>query len=211
MRILLCLVCLLFSVSSLSSNVVELKGLFGKKAALLMVDGKETVLKVGEGEHGVTLITILDREVIIDVGGRQRQVSLSKQRSAAYKEPQKNIVRLARQDGGHYWSQGQINNRSFRFVVDTGATTISMNLSTAKRLGIDYTKGNKARIATANGITEAYVVNLEKVTVGTITQYNIAATVMLDDALPVVLLGNSFLSGVDMRTENGVLILESQL
>ncbi len=86
-----------------------------------------------------------------------------------------------------------------------------MNLSTAKRLGLDYEAGTPVNLSTANGISEARLVKLKKVTIGEISQYNIEATVSLDDALPFVLLGNSFLGGVDWRRENGVLILESKL
>jgi len=59
-------------------------------------------------------------------------------------------------------------------------------------------------------VTEGRMVVLKKVTIGAISRYNISAVVALNDALPVILLGNSFLSGVDMRTENGVLILEQR-
>ena len=106
---------------------------------------------------------------------------------------------------------GKVNIHSVNFVVDTGATTISMNASTAKRLGLDYKRGEPIQLSTANGLKEASLVKLKKVTIGEITQYNVAATVAFDNALPFVLLGNSFLSGVNWRKENGILILESKI
>ena len=96
------------------------------------------------------------------------------------------------------------------FVVDTGATHIAFNLSTAKRLGIDYENGRPSWTSTANGVKEVRLVTLDKVSVGSLTYSNIMASVSLDDALPVILLGNSFLQHVDLRKQDGVLILEDR-
>ncbi len=201
---------ILFSSLSYSVDSVHVKGLFNKKAAVLIIDGEQVLLKIGRTKLGVTLIEATSRDAILMIDGKRQRVALSQQIGGSYKKPAVTEVRIQSQQGGHHWVQGQINGGSVRFVVDTGATTIAMNLSTARRLGIDYAAGEKAAVSTANGVKEARVVNLNKVTVGSITQYNVLATVSLDDALPVVLLGNSFLSGVDLRTENGVLILKAR-
>ncbi len=119
-------------------------------------------------------------------------------------------MRVTSKRGGDYWVRGQINGRGVEFLVDTGASLIAMNLSTAKRLSIDYEAGTPSRIQTANGIVETRVVNLKKVTVGEITYYNIAASVSLNNALAVTLLGNSFLSKVNLSTDNGILIMEAK-
>ena len=119
-------------------------------------------------------------------------------------------VRIASQRGGHHWVRGEINGGQVNFMVDTGASMIALNLSTAKRLGIDYRKGEPGYVSTANGVKEVRLVNLAKVTVGQITHRNVAASIGLDNSLSVALLGNSFLSRNNMRTENGVLILESK-
>jgi aspartyl protease family protein len=200
---------MLLPAISYAVNSIELTGLFGKKAALLLIDGEETLVKLGKPKRGITLIEVIGQDVLLDVDGRRQQISLSRQGGGAYKSPEVKTVRIASQQGGHYWVKGLVNGYSVDFVVDTGATTISMNSSMATRLGIDYKNGQPIKIATANGLSDAMRVSLQKVTIGEITQYNVAATVTLTDALSVVLLGNSFLSGVDMRTENGVLILES--
>jgi aspartyl protease family protein len=193
-----------------AAEIIVLKGLFGKKSALVSIDGNDHVLKMGKEKKGVTLIKIEGQEAIIRVNSQQQRISLSKQISIGYKQPTVKTVRIASQKGGHYWVAAQINGRTVDVIVDTGATTISMGASTAKSLGVDYRKGRPVRMSTANGVTEGRVVTLKKVTVGEISQYNVLATVSLNDALPIILLGNSFLSGVDMRTVNGVLILEQR-
>ncbi len=212
MRIAVIFVISFLLVSTQTANALQLVGLFGEKSALLLVDGKQKVLKLGETYSGVTLINIANKVAVVDVDGKQQSLSLTRQvAKGGYKKPKINTVRIASKSGGHYWVAGLINGFSVDFVVDTGATTLSMNASTAKRLGIDYSNGQLAQLSTANGLSEARVIRLDKVSVGEITKYNVLTTVTLSDALPVVLLGNSFLSGVNMRTEDGVLILESRL
>jgi aspartyl protease family protein len=193
-----------------AAETIVLKGLFGKKSALVAIDGNDHVLKMGKEKKGVPLIKIEGQEAIIRVNSQQQRISLSKQISIGYKQPTVKTVRIASQKGGHYWVAAQINGRTVDVVVDTGATTISMGASTAKDLGVDYSKGQSVRMSTANGVTEGRRVTLKKVTIGEISQYNVAATVSLNDALTVILLGNSILSGGDMRTDNGVLILEQR-
>jgi len=201
---------LLCSGAANAAEIIILKGLFGKKSALVTIDGNDHVLKVGKKKKGVLLIGIEGQEAIIQVNQQRQRISLSKQVSIGYKQPTIKTVRIASQEGGHYWAAAQINGRTVNVVIDTGATTISMGVSTAKDLGVDYSNGKPVQMSTANGVTEGRMVVLKKVTIGAISRYNISAVVALNDALPVILLGNSFLSGVDMRTENGVLILEQR-
>jgi len=188
---------------------VVIKGLF-KNAALLLVDGEQVLIKVGKTKNGIKLIKASSKDALLEINGRQQQVGLSKQVGGSYQAAKSRVVRIASQQGGHHWVRGQINGRNIDFLVDTGASVIAMNLSTAKRLGIDYQNGQPGYINTANGVTEMRMVNLAKVTVGSITHYNVQASVSLNDALGVTLLGNSFLSRTNMKTENGVLILEAR-
>jgi aspartyl protease family protein len=198
------------SVRANPSSLIELTGLFGQRSALLKVDGKDKVLRLGSTWSGVTLLEIKDKQVLINADGQSRWLSLSSQTSVHYKPPSAiKAVRIASGKGGHYWVTGKVNGSSVKFVIDTGATTISMNASTAKRLGLDHKNGKPIQMSTANGIKDASLIKLKKVTIGQITRYGVLATIAFDDALPYVLLGNSFLNGVDWRKENGVLILES--
>ncbi len=193
----------------LSADSITVKGLF-KGAALLIIDGKQVLLKEGKTKEGIKLIQATSRDALLEINGQRQRVGLSKQVGGNYQASQRKKVRIVSQQGGHHWVRGQINGRNVDFVVDTGASLISMNLSTAKRLGIDYKNGQQGYISTANGIKETRLVTLPKVTVGEITQYNVKASVSLDDALPVTLLGNSFLSRMNMTVENGVMVLESK-
>ncbi len=198
-----------FPQFALSANSITVKGLF-KGAALLIIDGQQVLLKEGKTKEGVKLIQATSRDALLEINGQRQRVGLSKQVGGTYQAAKSKKVRIVSQQGGHHWVRGQINGRSVDFVVDTGASLISMNLSTAKRLGIDYKNGQQGYISTANGVKETRLVTLPKVSIGEIVQYNVKASVSLDDALPVTLLGNSFLSRMNMSVENGVMILESK-
>lgn len=202
------LLCFLIS-SAQAVDSVMVKGLF-KGAALLIIDGEQVLLKEGRTKRDVKLIQATSRDALLEINGNRQRVGLSKQVGGNYQQAQSKTVRIASQQGGHHWIRGTINGRQVKFLVDTGASIVALNLSTAKRLGIDYKKGRPGYINTANGVTEVRYVNLPKVTVGAITQYNVQASVSLNDSLSIALLGNSFLSRTNMRTENGVLILEAR-
>jgi aspartyl protease family protein len=190
-----------------AAETVQLKGMFDSRAAVLVIDGKQSVVRVNERVQGVTLLSVGNRDVVVRYNGQIQKIPLSRRIGANYKVPVVNTVRIASQQGGHYWTQAQINGKSIRVVVDTGATAITLNFSTARRLGIDHADGKVSQVATANGTVAAKAVALDSVTIGSITRHQVQAVVLMDDSLPVTLLGNSFLSGVDMRTEDGVLIL----
>ena len=202
-------VLVLLASLSWGADAVMVKGLFNN-AALLIVDGEQVLIKKGQSKYGVTLIEATSRDAILEINGQRQRVGLSKQVGGRYQKAAKRTVRIASQRGGHHWVRGEINGGQVNFMVDTGASTIALNLSTAKRLGIDYRKGEPGYVSTANGVKEVRLVNLAKVTVGQITHHNVAASIGLDNSLSVALLGNSFLSRNNMRTENGVLILESK-
>jgi aspartyl protease family protein len=111
--------------------------------------------------------------------------------------------------GGHFEVEARVDGRRLPFIVDTGASQITIRESDAGRLGIrpsrsDYT----IRISTANGEGRAAAVDLRSVEVGDIVVRNLQALVVPDSALSVNLLGMSFLSRVRWSHERGKLMLE---
>lgn len=118
-------------------------------------------------------------------------------------------VVLRRGNGGHFWTEARVDGRRVEFVVDTGATTIALRESDAARLGIhpaprEYT----VKVSTANGISRAAPVMLQRVEIGDIVVRNVQALVQPDSALGVNLLGMTFLSKVRWTHEYGKLVLE---
>jgi aspartyl protease family protein len=82
-----------------------------------------------------------------------------------------------------------------------------MSVQEAERLGIDYRKGQLSRASTANGVVTTYVVRLGSVRVGDVEVYDVEGTV-LPANMPVILLGNSFLTRFQMTRHNDQMVLE---
>jgi aspartyl protease family protein len=120
-----------------------------------------------------------------------------------------NEIVLMASHGGHFNTVGQINGKAVSFMVDTGATKVSMSESEASRLGVDYKAGTRGLAETANGRVAVYAVTLSSVRVGDVEVANVEALV-LPASMPHILLGNSFLTRFSMKRENEVMRLEKR-
>jgi aspartyl protease family protein len=116
---------------------------------------------------------------------------------------------LSADASGQFYTRGAVNGRAVRFLVDTGATWTTFSRGEAKRIGLDYdrTKPPTARMATGNGVTYGWRVSLNSVRIGDVTVRDVDAIVLDNDALPVGLLGMSFLGRFDMSRQGSTLVL----
>jgi aspartyl protease family protein len=86
-----------------------------------------------------------------------------------------------------------------------------MNKHQAKRIGLKYKlEGEESLSNTASGFAKIYLIELKKVKVGDIEIRNVQAAVHDGDHPTVILLGNAFLSRVDMNREGRLLELEKK-
>lgn len=209
--IALLLVCGFLTGIAHAGPEVRVKGLF-KDRALLEINGQSKLLKAGQmGPHGVKLLSSNSKQAVVEVAGKRHVLQLSQEIASQFSEPEFKEVRIPSGVHDHYYVSGRINGRSARFLVDTGASTIAMNSHDAKRLGVNFRSGERRQVNTASGVVPAYAVTLNKVSVGGITHHKVAAMVIVGDFPTKILLGNSFLSLVEMREEQGVLVLRSKL
>ena len=111
---------------------------------------------------------------------------------------------------GHYRADFRLNGRPVDALIDTGATLIAINRSTARRLGVNLTNSDfKHEVKTANGVTRAAATMLETVEIGRIRVRDVQAVVLEDQALSGTLVGMSFLSRLSgYKVEYGELVLE---
>jgi aspartyl protease family protein len=119
-------------------------------------------------------------------------------------------VLLKADDRGHYVADFRLNGRAVTALVDTGATTVAINRSTARRIGISLTNSDfKYPVQTANGATKAAVAVIDRIDIGRITLEDVEAAVLDDRALDGTLVGMSFLKRLSkFQTQNGDLILQ---
>jgi aspartyl protease family protein len=95
---------------------------------------------------------------------------------------------------GHYRGTFKLNGRTTEALVDTGASLVAINETTARRIGVSVASLDfKYPISTANGETRAAHVRLQRVEIGTVRVEDVDAFVLRDKALSGTLIGMSFL------------------
>jgi aspartyl protease family protein len=119
-------------------------------------------------------------------------------------------INIPRDGRGHFKVDGRIDGQRIDFMVDTGASVVALNESTAARFGLRPTPGDyKAAVSTANGTIKAARARLAMVDLGGIIVRDVDAMVLPDEALSENLLGLSFLSRLKrFEYANGLLVLE---
>jgi aspartyl protease family protein len=114
-------------------------------------------------------------------------------------------VVLQRNRAGHYLAPGLINGQPVNFLLDTGATHVSVPAGIAEELGLE--KGRRSQVSTANGVISVYQTELSTVQLGGIQLQQVRASINPYMPDEVVLLGMSFMKHLDMTQRDGVLTL----
>jgi aspartyl protease family protein len=114
-------------------------------------------------------------------------------------------VRLAQNRHGHYVATGAINGEPVVFLLDTGATDVSVPAGLARRLGLEA--GARALAQTANGVVTTYRTILDRVQLGAIELRGVRAHINPGMNGNDVLLGMSFLRDLEFSQRDGVLTL----
>jgi aspartyl protease family protein len=187
-----------------AAEKISLQALF-KDKAIIVVDGARRVLKSGEtSPDGIKLLATDTQEekAEVEIDGKREVLRLGVV-VAGFESKGKGSVVLYPDRGGHFFADGQINGTPVRFLVDTGASSVTMNSLVAKRVGLDYRRtGHAGYSNTAAGVVPKYQVKLDKVQVGDITLYNVDGGVIEDMSTTEVLLGMSFLGQFDMKRDS---------
>lgn len=103
----------------------------------------------------------------------------------------KDQISLARNRYGHYVTSGSINGQEVTFLLDTGATHISVPKKIAARLNLR--PGVAQSVMTANGTITVYNTELTSVAIGPLEVRNLRAGINPHMAGNEVLLGMNFL------------------
>jgi aspartyl protease family protein len=184
-------------------NVV---GLFGDKAVVSINGGQPRTLRAGQRTaEGVVLVAVDRETATFEIDGQRRTLRLG-QPYVSRAAGAGSSVTIKADARGMFWTTGQVNGGSVRFLVDTGATTISLSAADARRLGIDYLKGQRGLVQTAAGMTVSYKVTLDSVQVGDIAMNQVEGLV-IEAGPPFVLLGMTFLNRTEMKREGETMVL----
>jgi len=184
---------------------IAVLSLIGDKA-ILRIDGVHRVIHEGEETpEGLKLIAIEDDRrsirIWIDSGVQTYQLGFGTDTTDG-------TLEVVPDDNGMYLTSGKINDIPVSFIVDTGATFVTLNKNIADQLGIDYRQASRQEKAeTANGPTHVYIVMLDEIQVGEIILRKVEAAVHGSDYPSVSLLGMSFLKQMDILRDGSILRL----
>jgi aspartyl protease family protein len=117
---------------------------------------------------------------------------------------------IPRDARGHFETEGRIDGQRIGFMVDTGASVIALNESSAARFGLRPSPGQyNATVSTANGTVKAARTQIAMIDVGGLIVRDVDAMVLPDEALSENLLGLSFLSRLKrFEYAGGTMVLE---
>lgn len=206
------LIGLVFLLAPVPAGAVDVNviGLTAGKAVLVIDGGRPRTLTVGQTTpEKIRLISASSEEAVIEVEGRRRTLimgqSFSYSTGGSGGAQRTTLTSDAR---GHFFTIAIVNGVSMRFIVDTGASMVTISSSDARRAGVSYLSGERGLMQTANGVSPAYRVKLDTVRLGDITLNNVDGLVVDGNALGGAgLLGMSFLNRIEMRREGDSMTL----
>ncbi|MDD5296495.1 MAG: TIGR02281 family clan AA aspartic protease [Rhodocyclaceae bacterium] len=186
---------------------VGLVGLFRDRAVLVIDLAPPRTLTVGgPAVQGVKLLAVEEGAAIVEVDGRRQRLAMGERIYSAASAPGSGEVNLTADASGQFLVPGSINGAPVRFLVDTGATLVSLSARDALRAGVNYRGGDPGISETANGPAHVWHVKLDRVTLGGITLTNVDGLVHATD-MPFVLLGMSFLNRMEMKRDGNTMTL----
>lgn len=116
---------------------------------------------------------------------------------------------IDRAQDGHFYTMGRINGQEAQFMVDTGASLVSVSEAFARKASIHG--GVPTTFKTANGDRPGWVVEGVGVSIGPVSVSHVKVGVGLSGGDEnAVLLGQSFLSRFDITISKNQLVLRAR-
>ncbi|MGQ0750869.1 MAG: retropepsin-like aspartic protease family protein [Betaproteobacteria bacterium] len=189
---------------------INVLALMSGKAVLVIDGGKPRTVSVGQTTpEKVRLISASSEEAVVEVAGQRRTLTLGQRISMGDSGGGgSQSATLTADSRGHFFTTAAVNGILLRFLVDTGASVVTLSAADARRAGVPYRNASKGLLQTANGVVAAYRVKLDTVSLGRITLHNVDGVVVDSDMMGgVALLGLSFLNRTEMRRDGDTMTL----
>ena len=117
----------------------------------------------------------------------------------------KKEVHLQQNRQGHYLVAGKINHKDVTFLLDTGATHVSIPQIIAQQLNLPHL--GRYRVQTANGDVMVTQTKIKQLSIGDIVLYDVAANINPGMKSNDILLGMSALKRVEFSQRGKQLTL----
>ena len=197
----------LLALSAAHAADIGVVGVFPGKAVLVVDGGAPRTFEVGSTvAPGVRLVAADQSGATLETRGKREMLPLGSHVNRQAPSAQAGTV-LQADERGHFFAQGLINGNPVRMLVDTGASLIALPAADAQRMGIDYLRGGRGTVSTANGVVPVYRVRLDTVRIGDLELNQVDALVQ-EQGLPMALLGMSFLNRTEMRRSGEQMTLQ---
>lgn len=219
--------------ATLGDSSVSLLAIIGNKVSVSINGGQPKVIGVGQVHQGIKLLGIRNQEATFQLSSDNatRQITLrigqapykintdtpsdsakgqsSSQAATSISQQQRRHgeIVLQRAKDDHFYTEATINGKNIHFLVDTGASFVTLSARVAQQLGIDYTKGTSSTSSTANGLITTYRITLHSINIQNVTLYNIEASV-IPGLMMEGLLGQSFLRNFKISIKDNQMILQ---
>jgi aspartyl protease family protein len=191
---------------------VGVVGLFPGKVVLTIDGGNPRTLSIGvRTPEGIKLLAIEGDNAVLEIDGKRHRIGIGQQvySSGSVAGGGAQAVTLNANVNGQFLTMGSVNGVGVRFMVDTGATFVSLGASDARRAGIDVGSGEPGMSMTANGAIRIWRVRLNSIRVGDVTMTGVDAAVQESD-MPIALLGMSFLNRMEMQRSGDTVTLRKR-
>lgn len=188
---------------------VGLVGLFPGKAVLVIDGGAPRTVAVGNAVGGIRLVAVDQDSATVEIGGRRQRLAIGQHAHAGGDGGDAQSASLTADSNGHFITTGTVNGATVRFMVDTGATSVALGASDARRANVSLANARPIMVQTANGVTQAWLVTLNSVRIGDVVLNQVEGTVHQHD-LPLALLGMSFLNRMEMKRDGQTMTLRKR-
>lgn len=202
------LFCAFAAVPALAVDV-GVVGLFPGKAVLVIDGSAPRTVPVGANVSGVRLIAVDQDSATVEIAGKRQRLAIGQHAHAGGDGGDAQSTSLTADGRGHFITTGTVNGATIRFMVDTGATSVALGASDARRANVSTANARPVMVQTANGITQGWVVTLNSVRVGDVTLNEVEGIVHQHD-MPMALLGMSFLNRMEMKRDGQTMTLRKR-
>ncbi|WP_410498294.1 TIGR02281 family clan AA aspartic protease [Chitinibacter sp. S2-10] len=114
-------------------------------------------------------------------------------------------LRLKRSRDGHFRINGSLNGQAVVFLIDTGASSVTLEESLARQLKLP--RGQSVNTQTANGMANAYLTTIDEMTLGG-TQLNQVGAIVVPELGGTALLGMNVLQHFDIQINGNEMLIK---
>jgi len=130
----------------------------GLVGAISAAAAAQTVISYSRAHDSASL---RDSQGVASAPGAQQAVDV-----AATEPAQGAAAQVVKAADGHYWAEANVNGHEVKFLIDTGATAVSLTTDDARRLGLEPASLDyNAKVITASGPARAARVKLDSISV----------------------------------------------